>query len=108
MPDNSCFDRYRPSDQDIIIDGCRLICTCAACPEQYDVFNDKTCEQIGYLRLRSGVFRADALKCGGETVYVGFTTGGGRFEDRERMDFLTGAVEKLREYEHKTKEESNG
>jgi hypothetical protein len=105
--DDDQLGLYAPDAPDIIIDGCRLSCTCFACPEQYDVFDDKIGKKIGYLRLRHGVFRADAPKCGGKTVYVGFTTGDGRFEDFERMAFLAEAVEKLQEYEHKNTEESD-
>ena len=39
------------------INGYRLILTCGACPEQYDVFDGD--RQVGYLRLRHGHFRAD-------------------------------------------------
>ena len=35
--------------------------TCFACPEQYDVFLDG--EQVGYLRLKHGVFRCDYPAC---------------------------------------------
>lgn len=73
------------------IDGYRLICTCAACPEQYDV-QDSTGQQMGYLRLRHGHFRADVPDCGGETVYESTPKGDGIFEDDERMIELTNAV----------------
>ncbi|MDC0003770.1 hypothetical protein OAE19_05155 [Porticoccaceae bacterium] len=36
-----------------------LIKTSSTAPEQYDVFDSKT--QVGYLRLRSGVFRVDFI-----------------------------------------------
>lgn len=42
-----------------------FIQTCSACPEQYDVYN-KNCREIGYIRLRYGMLRADYY---GKTVY---------------------------------------
>ncbi|NDD52705.1 hypothetical protein EBZ39_02295 [bacterium] len=60
------FDKdIRP---DFAIDGYKLVCTCSACPEQYDVFNDNN-KLVGYLRLRHGQFRADCPDVGGTTVY---------------------------------------
>jgi hypothetical protein len=60
---------------DLQIDGYRLLLTCPACPEQYDVLDGT--EQVGYLRLRHGYFRADAPMHGGETVYEAHTRGVG-------------------------------
>ncbi|NDC55281.1 MAG: hypothetical protein EBZ69_00340 [Alphaproteobacteria bacterium] len=79
----------------MIIDGCRLICTSSACPEQYDVFDNQTGTQLGYLRLRHGNFRADYLDCGGETVYAAKPTGDGMFNEDERLDYLNKAVAAL-------------
>jgi hypothetical protein len=90
--DDDRFGLYAPADQDIIIDGCRLVLTCPACPEQYEVFDNKTREQIGYLRLRHGWFRADTPACGGETVYEANPHGDGIFDEDERMGYLTDAV----------------
>ena len=57
--------------------------TCGACPEQYDAFlND---ENIGYLRLRHGYFRAEFK---GKTVYDSYTIGDGCFEYEERNKHL--------------------
>lgn len=89
------YDGYEPHDNDIIIGRYRLICTSAACPEQYSVFDLETKEQVGYLRLRHGYFRADLGHCGGETVYESETNGDGMFEDVERMPQLTAAVDAL-------------
>lgn len=72
------------------IDGLRLVNTCGACPEQYDVFRGG--EQVGYLRLRHGYFRADYLACGGETVYDAHPYGDGIFAPFEREDHLRAAV----------------
>ena len=98
MTDDYSFSLYAPSDQDIIIDGCRLVLTCPACPEQYEVFDDNTREQIGYLRLRHGWFRADVPECGGETVYEASPHGDGAFDEDERMGYLTDAVKAIQAY----------
>ena len=60
----------------------RLVKTCGACPEQYDVFQDD--ELVGYLRLRHGYFRAHLGGPGGEVVYESRTNGDGIFESDER------------------------
>lgn len=86
------FNGYGTRDCDILIDGCRLIQTSIACPEQYEVFDEKSGQQIGYLRLRHGYFRADVPECGGETVYEADTKGDGMFDDDERMPQLTAAI----------------
>jgi hypothetical protein len=100
------FGGYEKSDQDIIIDGCRLIMTSMACPEQYDVFDENTGEQIGYLRLRGGWFRADVPNHRGETVYEANPSGDGIFDDDERMDYLTKAVKAIKEQLKKQKNEN--
>lgn len=42
--------------------------TCAACPEQYDVF-DETGTIVGYVRLRWGNLTCEYPDCGGEVIY---------------------------------------
>lgn len=78
------------------IEGLRLVCTCPACPEQYDVF-DSAAKQVGYLRLRHGSFRADYPGTGGETVYQVNTKGDGVFLEEERQQELTNAVRALKQ-----------
>lgn len=85
---------------EIEINGLRLVCTCSACPEQYDVFDGDT--QVGYLRLRHGWFRADVPICGGEMVYDAYPRGDGAFEDDERMHYLTEAVAAIQKARSKT------
>lgn len=85
-------DDYCPSDNDTVIGRYRLICTCGACPEQYDVYDEVTKKQVGYLRLRHGYFRADLDDCGGETVYEAETNGDGIFDEDERMPQLHAAI----------------
>jgi len=79
---------------DTVILGHTLRCTCPACPEQYDVL-DAAGQKVGYLRLRHGHFRADVPACGGETVYSAKTKGDGMFDDDEREQELTKAVEAI-------------
>jgi len=90
--ENEPYNGFTPKADDIVIDGYRLFCTCGACPEQYDVFDDETKQQVGYLRLRHGYFRADVPDCGGETVYESNTLGDGIFDETERLPELTKAI----------------
>lgn len=73
--------------------GCEIVQTCAACPEQYEVFLGD--QQIGYLRLRHGTFRADYPDCGGLTVYEIEALGDGVFEPLEREPHMLLAVRAL-------------
>lgn len=57
-----------------------------ACPEQHDAFIGQ--QQVGYLRLRHGMFRADYPDCGGETVLEGCPLGDGEFKPEERPEWL--------------------
>ena len=64
-----------------------LVKTCSACPEQYDAFYDN--QQVGYLRVRHGVFRVDFGFCGGDTIYyTDDIKGEGCFEYEEREFYL--------------------
>lgn len=78
------------------VEGLRLVCTCIACPEQYNVFDGK--KQVGYLRLRHGKFRADCPDCGGETVYSSNTKGDGTFNDDEREREIAAAISNIKEW----------
>lgn len=77
----------------LIVKGCKLVMTCQACPEQYDVFFDGL--QIGYLRLRHGSFRATYPDYDGEDVFAACPEGDGFFEDHERFKYLKAAVAAL-------------
>lgn len=77
----------------LIIEGCRLVMTCQACPEQYDVLFEGF--QIGYLRLRGGNFKAIYPDVGGELVYSASPEGDGLFKDHERFNYLKAAVSAL-------------
>jgi uncharacterized protein YbbK (DUF523 family) len=82
--------------------------TSCACPEQYEVFDEKTRDQIGYLRLRHGWFRADTPSCGGETVYEANPHGDGVFDEDARMGYLTDAVKAILKYRRQNTEETDG
>jgi hypothetical protein len=74
--------------------ACKLVLTCGACPEQYDVFYEE--KQIGYLRLRHGRFYAEYVYLGAsEIVYVAHPKGDGIFDDSERQEQLTKAIKAL-------------
>ncbi len=68
----------------------KLVMTCGACPEQYDVFQDG--KEVGYLRLRHGHFRAE---CNGVVVYEATPNGDGLFEYDERDHYLRFAVDAI-------------
>jgi hypothetical protein len=68
----------------------RLVQTCTACPEQYDVYCDE--EVVGYLRLRHGGFTARLFGPGGPLVYQAEPIGDGVFESNERDHYLRQAV----------------
>jgi hypothetical protein len=71
----------------------RLVQTCGACPEQYDVFDGE--EQVGYLRLRHGSFTAVHPDVMGETVYSASPNGDGIFDSDERDHFIGEALEAI-------------
>ena len=77
------------------INGYNFICTCDACPEQYDVFRNG--KQVGYVRLRFGCLTADYKNvkvyhhCFNNDEYKGsFDT------NAERDIFLTFIAKKLK------------
>lgn len=68
--------------------------TCSACPEQYDVFYKG--EQVGYLRLRHGVFTCSYPDVGGETIYEAYPKGDGSFDYDERDFYIGQALEHIK------------
>lgn len=76
------------------IDGCKLIRTCGACPEQYEVFLDGSL--IGDLRLRHGYFSARYPDFMGDIVYGSNPKGDGVFYPEERDQYLQAAVAALK------------
>ena len=81
----------------VMIHSYRLVLTCSACPEQYDVFDDLG-QQVAYFRLRHGGFRVDVPDVGGETIYTANPEGDGIFKDHERVRYLTEAILAVQEY----------
>lgn len=75
------------------INGYKLVQTCSACPEQYDVFKDD--KQVAYLRLRHGWFYAKVPDVSGKIIYTAKPMGDGIFEDDERIKYLTEAIEAI-------------
>lgn len=77
----------------LLIHGYRLELICAACPEQYDVY-DQAGTQVAYLRLLRGRFTASVPERGGNIVYsVTIPEGHGTFGAGERLSYLTKAIE---------------
>jgi hypothetical protein len=100
--DGELFESLNMFEGDLIspaaavdIDGLKLVCTCNACPEQYDVFGANG-KKVGYLRLRHGFFRAEYPDCLEETVYEAHPRGDGLFEPDEREMYLKAAVAALK------------
>lgn len=80
----------------LMVLGYRLVCTCGACPEQYDVFEDD--KQVGYLRLRHGRFTVDVPDAGDEQIYEAFPRGDGIFDSDERNRYLEEACRAIRKH----------
>jgi hypothetical protein len=74
------------------IDGLRLVLTCGAYPEQYDVL--KGDQQVAYLRLR-GRFTVEMPDVGGDLVCEATPEGVGMFDDFNRRHFLTEEVQAI-------------
>ena len=72
-----------------INDKVKLIQTCGACPEQYDLNIEDV--NIGYLRLRHGYFYAEYVPTS-EIVYDAEPDGDGIFEEHERDKYLENAI----------------
>ena len=69
----------------------KLIMTCRAFPEQYDVV-DADGNIVGYLRLRHGYFAAYMNVMDDEPVYSANTIGDGIFDESEREFHLRNAL----------------
>lgn len=79
------------------IAGLRFEVTCHVCPEQYDVF-DGSGKQVGYVRLRHGVFRVDYPDCMEESLIREEIEDDGVFEDEgRRTEWLTKASAAINE-----------
>ena len=67
--------------------GIELVCTCGACPEQYDAFYEG--KYVGYFRLRHGFYSVTYPDWDGETLIHESAIGDGIFDSDERMDCLS-------------------
>lgn len=80
----------------IINNNClaKLVETCEACPEQYDLVSLLDNKQLAYFRLRWGIFRVDVPDVGGETIYSKCFDDGfkGSFREEEREEELIKAI----------------
>ena len=97
---------------DRVINGYKLVKTCSACPEQYDVFFGE--EQVGYLRLRHGSFTVECPECklDADLVYKAEPNGDGYFDHDEREGYLKKAIEAIdkwvKGHKRKHEKESSG
>lgn len=82
----------------LLIHGYRLVLTCFACPEQYDVHDDEGA-QVAYIRLRHGTCSVQCPDVGGEIVYTAKSKGDGVFYNDERMKHLYAAVLAVQEWQ---------
>lgn len=89
--------KHRMWDKQLILQGYVFDKTCSACPEQYDVYDQKG-QMVAYLRLRHGHFRVDVPDCGGDTIYEASPEGDGLFTNDERMKYLNEAVAAIQDY----------
>ena len=81
----------------LLIDGYKLVLTCGACPEQYDVYDDEG-TQVAYLRLRHGSFTACCPDVGGDLVFQAYPIGDGRFNKDERLNYLKKAISQVQDW----------
>jgi hypothetical protein len=84
-------------EKQCILQGYIFQRTCHACPEQYDVVDQKG-QMIAYLRLRHGSFTVTVPDVGGETILHCSPKGDGIFENDERMLYLNLAVDAIQKY----------
>ncbi len=79
------------------IKGLNFSCTCSACPEQYDVFDDNG-KQVGYVRLRYGGLTCEYPDVGGEYIYHASIGDGwtGCFENTaQQIEHLNNIADKI-------------
>ena len=78
------------------IKGLDFRCTCSACPEQYDVYDDNNI--VGYVRLRWGRLSCEYPDVGGEEIYYASVGDGwdGCFKnDSQRRMYLTKIADEI-------------
>jgi hypothetical protein len=90
---------------ELIIRGLKLVQTCGACPEQYDVY-DGTGKYVAYLRLRWGYFSARMGGPSGKEIYgenVGDNLTGCFSNEDEREEYLSAAIRLIKKEIKKNK-----
>ena len=90
-------DKIDPLDIPIFIEGYKIVRTCYAYPEQYDVYAGDI--QVAYLRLRSGRFTAVVPDVGGKIIYTAYPRGDSEFCDDERLPYMKEAISKIQEWQ---------
>lgn len=83
----------------MIIKGLNFKCTCSACPEQYDVFDNNE-NIVGYVRLRWGGLTCEYPDVGGKLIYEASVGDGwcGSFESKEqRLEHLSNIADRILE-----------
>jgi len=102
MTDLRVYDKsgYENNAPGYVFDNLSFLCTCGACPEQYDVvlLKDDQRFQVGYVRLRHGRLRAECPDVYGKEVYpCSFDDDWkGCFDDEEeRLEYLEKAAEAI-------------
>lgn len=80
-----------------MIHGYKLVLSCGACPEAYDVY-DSEGKNVAYFRLRHGTFRVHHPEDYSTVIYSSQPNGDGCFYPEERLEELTKGVEALQEY----------
>ena len=81
------------------IKGLNFKCTCSACPEQYDVF-DNSGNIVGYIRLRWGALTCEYPYVFGEEIYyasVGDGWSGCFKNENQRKHHLNNIADKILE-----------
>lgn len=89
--------KHRMWEKQLLIHGYYFKKTCTACPEQYDVYDQKD-QQVAYLRLRHGSFTVTCPDVGGDVVYAANPNGDGLFDDTERLEYLYQAAKAIQLY----------
>lgn len=75
----------------------KLVKTCNACPEQYDVYLGEN--KIGYIRIRHGLMRVDCYAPSERAIYETSIQGDGTFyDDLERVYYLNKACKALERF----------
>ena len=71
----------------------KIVQTCGACPEQYDVYKDD--RYVAFLHLRHGSF---GCEYNGKWIYTSNPKGDGIFDsEQERIREINAALQKLKE-----------